>query len=100
LKQTRTKYAVIIPVVLLVVILALFTSIYPITVPWKPVFASPDTQAFYPTGYNLLGSTQHVSGALSNLQSDNSVYMTFRSYASVTSAQTFYAHIVCKKESK
>jgi hypothetical protein len=30
-----------------VVTLALFTSIYPITVPWKPVFASPDTAEDY-----------------------------------------------------
>jgi len=35
------KYVVTIPVVLLVVTLALFTSIYPIIIPWKPVFASP-----------------------------------------------------------
>jgi len=41
------KYVVIIPVVLLVVTLALFTSIYPITVLWKPVFASPDTAEDY-----------------------------------------------------
>ena len=49
------KYVVTIPVVLLVVTLALFTSIYPITVPWKPVFASPDTVTFRP---NTAGTYQ------------------------------------------
>jgi len=84
------KYVVTIPVVLLVVTLALFTSIYPITVPWKPVFASPDTLACYPSNYTLLGSTKLVSGSLTDLQSDNEVYMTFRSYvsASNTTAKT------------
>jgi len=47
---------------------------------------------YYPTGYNLLGATAYVSGEPIDLQSDNSVYMTFRSYASQTSAQTLYVH--------
>jgi len=41
-----------------------------------------DTWSCNPSGYNLLGSTQYVSGQLSDLPSDNKVYMTFRSYAS------------------
>jgi hypothetical protein len=48
------KYVVTIPVVLLVVTLALFTSIYPI-IQWKPVFASPDTATFRP---NTAGTYQ------------------------------------------
>jgi hypothetical protein len=88
------KYVVTIPEIVLLVVtivtLALFFSIYPITVPWKPVFASPDTQTFYPSDYTLLGSTRYVSGSLTNLTSDDSVYMTFRSYvsASNTTAKT------------
>jgi hypothetical protein len=50
------------------------------------------TTACYPSSYNLLGSTQNVSGTISNLQTDDGLYMTFRSYASATSAKTFYAH--------
>ena len=48
---------------------------------------SEATQApsYYPSGYNLLGSTKYDSGALSDLQSDNSAYMTFRSYVSSSS---------------
>jgi len=55
------KYVVTIPVVLLVVTivtLALFVSIYPIKALWKPVFASPDTLACYPSNYTLLGIIQ------------------------------------------
>ena len=52
----------------------------------------PITNTYYPSGYNLLGSTAYVSGTLNNLQSDDGIYMVFRSYASATSAQTLYAH--------
>jgi len=45
----------------------------------------PDVAVYYPSGYNLLGSTGHVSGALTDLQSDNGLYMTFRSYVSASS---------------
>jgi hypothetical protein len=90
LKQDKKKCVIAIPKSVLLVVtiltLALFTSIYPI--PWKTVSASPVTQAFYPSGYNLLGSTQYYSGTLSDLQSDNSVNMTFRSYVSATSTTT------------
>jgi len=83
------KYVVTIPEIVLLVVtivtLALFFSIYPITVPWKPVFASLDAQAFYPSDYNLFGSTKYVLSSLTDLQSDNGVYMQFRSYVSGTS---------------
>jgi hypothetical protein len=59
------KYVVTIPEIVLLVVtivtLALFVSIYPIKVPWKPVFANPDAQAFYPSGFNLLGSTHVIA---------------------------------------
>lgn len=51
-----------------------------------------NTTAYYPLNYNLLSSTQYVSGSLGDLQSDNGIYMTFRSYATATSGQTLYAH--------
>ena len=40
---------------------------------------------YYPSNYNLLGSTTYISGALSALQVDDSSYMTFRSYPSAAS---------------
>jgi hypothetical protein len=60
----------------------LIFSPYSIRVPIA--YANPDVASFYPSGYNLYGSTQYLSGSLSDLQSDNAVYMTFRSYASAT----------------
>jgi len=50
------------------------------------------TTAYNPLGYSLLGSTTLVSGTTEDLVSNNDVYMTFRSYASATSAQTLYTH--------
>ena len=47
---------------------------------------------YYPSGYNLVGGTTYESGSLSDLISDNSVYMAFKSYVSATSATTLYAH--------
>jgi len=47
-------------------------------------YANPDVATFYPSSYNLYGSTQYLSGSVTDLQSDNAVYMTFRSYASAT----------------
>ncbi|MEM3565869.1 MAG: hypothetical protein QXK47_00765 [Candidatus Bathyarchaeia archaeon] len=35
----------------------------------------------YPSSFTLLGGTSHVSGSLSDLQSNNGAYMTFGSYA-------------------
>jgi PKD repeat protein len=57
-----------------------------------PPYANPDVLPYYPSGYSLLGSTTYVSGTTSDLQSDNSVYMTFRSYPSAPSGQTLYSH--------
>ena len=37
-----------------------------------------------PSGYTLEGSTSWLSGDVSNLTSDDSVYMTFRSYSSIS----------------
>ncbi len=54
--------------------------------------ASQPVGAYYPSGYNLLGATAYVSGATTDLQSNNGVYITSRSYTSQTSAQTLYAH--------
>ena len=53
---------------------------------------SQTVNTYYPSEYNLLGETAFVSGALTNLHSDDGVYMTFRSYASQMSEQTIYAH--------
>lgn len=49
-------------------------------------------ETFNPSGYVLGGSTAYVSGAVSDLATDNSAYMVFRSYSSATSATTLYAH--------
>jgi hypothetical protein len=46
------------------------------------------TTAYNPSGYNLNGSTTLVSGATTDLVSNNSAYMTFRSYASASSTST------------
>ena len=44
--------------------------------------ASDTTASTYPSRYTLVGSTSWVSGDLSDLASDEDVYMTFRSYYS------------------
>jgi len=41
-------------------------------------------KTYNPSAYNLLGSTAYVSGALSDLQTNNGAYMTFRSYVSAS----------------
>jgi hypothetical protein len=56
---------------LLILILPFFVS---------KVESSTSTNAYYPSNYNLSGSTQLVSGSLGNLQSDDGNYMTFGSY--------------------
>ena len=55
----------------------------------RSVGTASATVAYNPLGYNLLGSTTFVSGAIGDLTSNNDVYMTFRSYASQTSSGTF-----------
>jgi len=57
------------------IVLFVFSSF--LSVPFG--YAAPGV-GYYPSGYNLLGSTAYVSGSLSDLQSDNGAYMTFRSY--------------------
>jgi hypothetical protein len=47
---------------------------------------------YNPSGYTVGGSTSWISGSVSDLTSDNGVYMLFRSYASATAGQTLYAH--------
>jgi len=49
------------------------------------MYASPEVAAYYPSEYALLGSTTYVFGSITDLQSNDSVYMTFRSYGSSTS---------------
>jgi len=44
--------------------------------------------SYYPSGYNQLGSTGYISGSLSDLQSDNNVYMIYRGYPSAFSTTT------------
>ena len=44
-----------------------------------------NSASYNPTSYDLLGNTRLVSGSTSNLASDDSVYMTTRSFASATS---------------
>jgi hypothetical protein len=43
------------------------------------------TWSYNPSGYALGGSTSLVSGSISDLTSNDSIYMVFRSYASATS---------------
>jgi hypothetical protein len=47
---------------------------------------------YYPSSFNLIGSTSNVSGALADLQSDNGVYMGFRSYASAYSGSSTFGY--------
>jgi len=79
------KYVVTIPeIVLLVVTLALFFSIYPITVPWKPVFASPDTAEDY---VDIQSDVDSVidKGTHSNFENQKA---TDSSYDTLTEANT------------
>jgi len=55
----------------------------------RSVGTASATIAYNPLGYNLLGSTTFVSGAIGDLTSNNGVYMTFRSYVSQLSSGTF-----------
>jgi len=48
-------------------------------------YANPDIANYYPSSYILLGSTTYVSGSINDLQSNDSIYMDFRSYGSSTS---------------
>jgi len=48
-----------------------------------------ETWSYNPSGFALGGSTSNVSGSVSDLTSDDSVYMTFRSYYSGTDTSDF-----------
>jgi len=48
-----------------------------------------ETWTYNPSGYALGGSTSNVSGSVSDLTSDDGVYMTFRSYYSGTDTSDF-----------
>jgi len=48
-----------------------------------------DTWSYNPFGYGLGGSTSLVSGSVSNLKSDDGLYLTFRSYYSGTDTSDF-----------
>ena len=47
---------------------------------------------YNPSGYTVGGSTSWISGSVSDLTSDNGVYMFLRSYASATAGLTLHAH--------
>jgi len=53
------------------------------------VTRATDAWPYNASGYTLGGSTSWVSGSVSNLTSDDGVYMTFRSYYSGTDASDF-----------
>jgi len=53
------------------------------------IAASQTVGTYHPSGYNLLDATSYTSGTLTHLQSDDSVYMTFRSYFSGTDTSDF-----------
>ncbi len=48
--------------------------------------------SYNPSGFTVGGSTSWISGSVSELTSDNGVYMFLRSYASATAGQTLLAH--------
>jgi hypothetical protein len=50
------------------------------------------TAEYNPSQGNPLGATQNVSGSVADLASNDSNYMTFRSYQTASSGQTLYAH--------
>jgi len=50
------------------------------------------TTAHNPSQWNLLGSTEHVSGSISDLANDDASYVFFRSYQTASSDQPLYAH--------
>jgi len=45
--------------------------------------------AYNPSSYALLGSTTYVSGEISDLISNDGVYMVFKSYESATSSAVY-----------
>ena len=53
------------------------------------IASSQTVGTYHPSGYNLIGATSYTSGALTHLQSDDSVYMSFGSYFSGTDTSDF-----------
>jgi len=49
-------------------------------------YANPDVATFYPSSYNLYGSTKYLTGSVTDLQGNDTAYMTFRSYVSASSS--------------
>ena len=58
-----------------------------------------NSASYSPTGYSLLGNTRLVSGSTNNLVSDDSIYMTTRSFASVTSAANMTGAFIAYRSS-
>ncbi len=52
--------------------------------------SATSTNAYTPTSYNLLGNTALISGAVQDLASDDSIYMTFRSYENTSCVFQYY----------
>lgn len=59
---------------------------------FKEELASLTFLTYNPSTYVLDGSTQLISGDITELTTDNGQYMVFRSYPSEYSPQTLYAH--------
>ncbi|MDH5451688.1 MAG: hypothetical protein OEX77_12490, partial [Candidatus Bathyarchaeota archaeon] len=64
-----------------IVVVALFLLILILPFFVSQVESGTSTNTYYPSNYNLWGSTQLVSGSVGNLQSDDGNYMTFGSYS-------------------
>jgi hypothetical protein len=58
-----------------------------------------NSTSYSPTGYSLLGNTRLVSGSTNNLVSDDSIYMTTRSFASVTSGTNMTGAFIAYRSS-
>ena len=95
--QTKT-YRTIVAIVFffwvlsgLLVIASMTPSMTPLQNSLVPeVKASPSVSAYYPSAYNLGGGTSLASGTLTNLQANDSVYMTFHSYVSANATGKDY----------
>jgi hypothetical protein len=53
---------------------------------------SQTEHSYYPVTYTPVNATHYVSGSISDLQSNDGIYMVFRSYPSQVSPQYLYAH--------
>jgi hypothetical protein len=96
------KYVVTIPEIVLLVVtivtLALFFSIYPITVPWKPVFASPDIYDIdylsatsltgFGTDYRKLVTTTGTADTTTSVKHDKTAAPVYFFYDPFTTGST------------